>query len=212
MKNGAKIHLSAQEMELVTNKEWLFLKRSILGKMEAFLGQLHGKFSEMMEEEKFMFDNELKNQGGKISKGENYKGLPYMILDFPAKFSRNNIFAVRTMFWWGNFFSISLHLSGKYLLENSNSKECFSFLKDKQFYIHSGVDEWDHDLNEPGYMPVNDLAYEQFIKISKKDYFKISRKINLDQVDYNSKLFEISFRDLMNFVTISSRQYGEKDL
>ena len=212
MKNGAKIHLSAQEMELVTNKEWLFLKRSILGKMEAFLGELHEMFSEMMEDENFIFDNKLKNQGGKISKGENYKGLPYMILDYPAKFSRNNIFAVRTMFWWGNFFSISLHLSGKYLLEHHNSEECFSFLKEKNFYIHSGVDEWDHDLNETGYMPVGDLEYDQFIKISKNDYFKISKKVELNEFDYVSKFFETAFREIMNFVTISSRLYGEKDL
>ena len=32
----------------------------------------------------------------------------------PAVFSKENIFAIRTMFWWGNFFSISLHVSGKY--------------------------------------------------------------------------------------------------
>ena len=34
MQNGAKIHLSAQEIELITNKEWLFLKPLVHEKME----------------------------------------------------------------------------------------------------------------------------------------------------------------------------------
>ena len=41
---------------------------------------------------------------GKISRGENYRGLPYLILDYPAYFSQKDIFAFRTMFWWGHFF------------------------------------------------------------------------------------------------------------
>ena len=48
----------------------------------------------------------------KIAKGENYLQLPYVLLDYPRCFDKENIFAIRTMFWWGNFFSITLHLSG----------------------------------------------------------------------------------------------------
>ena len=54
------------------------------------------------------------NSSPKISKGENYKGLPWLVLDYPRYFNKEDIFAIRTLFWWGNFFSITLHISGKY--------------------------------------------------------------------------------------------------
>ena len=36
------------------------------------------------------------------------------MLDYPALFKKDEIFALRTMFWWGNFMSITLLLSGGY--------------------------------------------------------------------------------------------------
>jgi hypothetical protein len=212
MMNGAKIHLSTQEMELVTNNEWLFLKRSILQKTEVFFGGLHSHFREIVENENIHLFSGLKSGGGKISKGENYKGLPYMILDYPARFSRDNIFAVRTLFWWGNFFSISLHLSGSYLLQNRNLKEGFLYLRDKGFLIHSGSNEWDHDLNDAGYMPVSQVNFEQFLENSKKDFFKISKKINLNEMGEVQELLEKGFREIIQFSQISSLPGGEKDL
>ena len=212
MKNGAKIHLSAQEMELVTNKEWLFLKRAILEKIDVLLGGIHKKFSEVIGIENIDFINRLKNQGGKISRGENYKGLPYRILDYPASFSREQIFAVRTLFWWGNFFSISLHLSGSYLSPEQNIKKSFSYLKDKQFYIHLGSDQWDHDLDESGYIPISEISFDQFIEISKNDFFKISKKINLNEMDKAQELLETGFHEILDFVKISFHPGGEKVL
>jgi hypothetical protein len=76
---------------------------------------MFGGINEMMKKELASFDHlfgDIQCLNGKISRGENYQLLPYIILDYPSYFSRNNIFAVRTMFWWGNFFSITLHLSG----------------------------------------------------------------------------------------------------
>lgn len=212
MQNGAKIQLSTQEMELVTNKEWLFLKRSILVKMEAFLGSLHRKYSEMMAQENLVFNEKLKNKGGKISKGDNYKGLPYMILDYPAQFSKNHIFAIRTMFWWGNFLSISLHLSGKSHFPNSKNREKFSYLQGSNFYIYSGHDEWNHDLDEENYIALNEIDFNQFQDLLSNKFFKISKKINLSEIDKAPEFLEEGFFELMEFLKISSHPNDEKDL
>ena len=212
MKNGAKIHLSTQEMELLTNKEWLFLKRSILDKIAGFLGGMHNRYSEVIVKENIDLNFLTKNHGGKISKGENYKGLPYMILDYPAQFSRDHIFAVRTLFWWGNFFSISLHVSGNFRPFSLNVKECFSYLKSKEFLINSGTDEWDHDLSESGYLPVSKVEYDQFLEILKNDFFKISKKVYLNELDKAPELLEEGFREIMEFSKISCRQAGGKGL
>ncbi|MEI9808974.1 MAG: hypothetical protein WDO16_14545 [Bacteroidota bacterium] len=72
----------------------------------------------------------------KISKGENYKGLPYLVLDYPRYFEKDNHFAVRSMFWWGNFFSSTLHLSGIYKKKYTSAIEAsFTQLQENDFFI-----------------------------------------------------------------------------
>ena len=51
----------------------------------------------------------------KISKGEKYKGLPWVMLDYPRIFGKEDIMAIGTRFWWGHYFSVTLHLKGGYL-------------------------------------------------------------------------------------------------
>ena len=64
----------------------------------------------------------------KISKGENYNGLPYVMFDYPRFFTKENVFAVRTFFWWANYFSVTLHLKGEY-------KEMFAETIFKKYFI-----------------------------------------------------------------------------
>ena len=51
----------------------------------------------------------------KLSKGENLNGLPYRVMDFPRIFKQEDVFAIRTLVWWGKQISVTLHLKGKYL-------------------------------------------------------------------------------------------------
>jgi hypothetical protein len=133
MSEEAKIHLSALEIELVNNTEWIFTKQKIIKKIYSLFGQLHEVYKAVILKEKEFLPIHIQNKGGKISKGENYNGLPYLILDFPAMYSKENIFAVRTLFWWGNFFSISLHLSGEYCKNLKDFRECLTYLQEKGF-------------------------------------------------------------------------------
>ena len=100
------------------------------------------------------------------------------MLDFPRLFEQDNIFAFRTLFWWGNYFSFTLHLQGKSwkqfrepLLENLSKQ------KKKDVLIYMGEDEWEHDLSNEGYIPyskeLNDI-------IRKQRFLKLSRKIAVD--------------------------------
>lgn len=54
-------------------------------------------------------------------------GQLYLILDYPGMLSTENIFAVRTLFWWGNIFSVSLHLSSKRFNDCKNIYKQFNF-------------------------------------------------------------------------------------
>ena len=46
-------------------------------------------------------ETELKN--GRVFKGEYYRDLPFVTLDFPRIFEKENVFAYRTMFWGVTF-------------------------------------------------------------------------------------------------------------
>ena len=117
----------------------------------------------------------------KISKGENYSGLPYLFLDYPRQSLENNFFFVRTFFWWGNFFSCTLHLANK-------SKEIFkerviqSYSQLKNFHISISDDQWVHHLEETDYRKIGSLTNKEFEVISESfDHIKIAGRHSLTE-------------------------------
>ena len=82
----------------------------------------------------------------KISKGEQYLQMPYRILDCPRIFKGNDIFAVRTMFLWGNYFSVTLHLSGVFLNTFRSKLIAAQQKLPATFYICIHNDQWQHDF------------------------------------------------------------------
>lgn len=182
--NEAKIRLSAKEAELVLNADWILTKNEILKKAKHLLEAL------MEEQQKFIrsckhLPAEIVAIPAKISKGENYKGLPYLVLDHPRHFDKENIFAIRTMFWWGNFFSITLHLSGQYK-KNYEQKISSSYpvLKEQGIYCCVNDDQWEHHFEKENYIIVNELPDTAFRKIiSESSFIKLAKRISLQEWD-----------------------------
>ena len=88
MNPQTKIHLSKLEIKLAQNKEWILTKRSIINKVCKLFGEMHKIYKQIAEQETSLIIDRYKNSGGKISKGENYKELPYVIMDYPALFAK----------------------------------------------------------------------------------------------------------------------------
>ena len=211
MNEEAKIQLSAREMELVNNTEWIFTKQLIIEKVYHLLGQLHHDFKKIIQKEKSFLPELLQKPGGKISKGENYQGLPYAILDYPAIFSKENIFAVRTMFWWGNFFSISLHLSGKSFNDISDFSKAIEFLKKNNFSVSIHENEWHHHFQPSNFININELETEKIKHLKKKKFLKIAKKTDLAEWNSAIEFLEEAFEEIIEFIKISFPG-GEKDL
>lgn len=203
MDDEAKIHLSGLELELVNNTQWIFTKRIIIEKVYHILGELHDHYRKLIKEKKEFLPEAFQKPGGKITKGENYKGLPYLILDYPALFGKENIFAVRTMFWWGNFFSISLHLSGENFKCRENMQQRLDFLKQNNFFICANENEWEHDFHSSNYVSISEMNEQQIIDLGKKDFLKIAKKIELNQWDSATLFLEQSFKEIIEFIKIN---------
>ena len=212
MGRPAKILLSPQEMELVNNTDWILTKHIITKKVFEMFGDLSRIISEEIKPYHYLFPENIKHQSGKISKGENYQLLPYVMLDYPSFFWKNRVFAVRTMFWWGNFFSVTLHLSGEHKEKYfSNSADAFLFLQKNSFFICVNDDEWQHHFKDDNYFFAKDISLEQFEKINEKKFCKISKKIPLIKWNDAEEFIIHSFREIMEFLSLNYPG-GKKDL
>ena len=179
--NRAKIQLSEEELGLVQNAEWLLTKNRIIAKVYEMFGFLISDVQLMLSGNPIL-SSEIFASSPKISKGENYRGLPYVMLDYPRCFGKSDIFAIRTMFWWGNFFSTTLHLKGTYKNELAPMlQKNLSVLADHHLFLSVDTDEWRHDFEPDNYVPiVHNQAAIFADNLLKKDFCKVAGKIGLN--------------------------------
>lgn len=173
-----KIILSKSEQAKVMDVEWILTKHRIIEKVRLLLQQqLEGIKAEFLKHPQILSE-EIKNCRPKISKGENYQQLPFLILDYPATFSKVDIFALRTFFWWGNSISIHLLLSGKYLQQFK--EPVFERLKKMpdEFYICKHQTAWEHHFEPENYMRINENHLAEMIN-KDQNFLKIALKFSL---------------------------------
>lgn len=169
-------HLSDYEMRLVADAEILLAKNRIIQKVCNLFAQLGEEYirygAAYLEEEAAAIPP-------KISKGEQYMGLPFVLLDYPRVFKKHNFFAVRTMFWWGHYFSIHLHLSGSYQLRFAKAlRTAMSNGLLRDWYIGVNTDEWQHHFEPENYVQVE---YEENYIFEDRRFIKLAKKIPLSE-------------------------------
>lgn len=198
----AKIRLSEKEMQLVTNADIILTKNEILQKVFQLLGFLQKKQTQFLKENASHFLLEKMSISPKISKGENYKGLPYLILDHPRIFEKKDIFAIRSMFWWGNFFSITLHLSGKYKEQFAGKIiSSFKILQKHKYYYCNNEDAWQHHFDTGNYELIDRLKDSDIEKnVLNKPFLKISKKIALTQWETADEILFSYFKQLIEIL------------
>jgi hypothetical protein len=173
----SKIRLSSTEMELMQNAEIVLTKNRILEKVKTLLEEVQKEQIDFIKSHHL--NNEIFKVSPKISKGENYLGLPYLILDYPRHSSENNFFFIRTLFWWGNFFSCTLHLANR-SKENFREDIIQSYSRLKNFYMSVSENQWVHHLEETDYRKIDSLTKEEFAVICESfDHIKIAGRHSL---------------------------------
>src|SRR4030095_2674077 len=162
----AKIRLSPEEKALINRTDWILTKNNLIGKVNQLLSELQS--SQVLALQGIPgISKEIVSSSPKISKGENYKGLPWLILDYPRLFAKESFFAIRTLFWWGNFFSTTLHVSGTYkdaYLQKIIGS--FAHLQEQNFYVCINNDEWQHHFEKDNYRGVEELSLSEFEAIA----------------------------------------------
>ena len=185
MIHQTKIQFLPAEMELVSSPDIILTKNAILQKIKSFFDEVQVKQNEILEKYSSQLPEEVLKISPKISRGENYKGLPWLVLDNPRHFQHNNIFAIRTMFWWGNFFSVTLHLSGNNKAELlTKISGHFSFLGENDFFVYTGNKEWEHDIDPNSYKRISSLNKDELEQlITENSFLKLAVKFPIDSLE-----------------------------
>lgn len=147
MQNGANVSLSPLEWELVCNPSWIYAKNNIIQKVYALFGSLSNAYRSVLTQA--ALPEAVLLPAPKIARGEQYNGLPYVMLDYPRFFTRDDVCALRTFFWWGHSFSVTLHLKGAY--QHRYRQRIQNALSDAAFadaWLFTGTDEWMHHVDE----------------------------------------------------------------
>jgi len=199
----SKLTFSEEEFEALRNRRFFELKKSVTASiMNEFSFLEESIRSEAGKKENA--DLSLPPTSGKIFRGENYKGFPYIVLDFPRAFSSRDVFAFRSMFWWGTGFSFTLHLQGESLerhrealLKNGESLRGAGFL----FCINSTP--WEYHFGDDNYVSLDDFTGEELDeRLRKATFIKLCRKLESEQypeiISYGTESFVLLMQQLRN--------------
>ena len=177
--------LNSKDLALLKDRDLFLRKRELADKINS----LFGNCIEIIRGELNIYNEilplEISSSSPKITKGENYLGFPWTILDYPRYFDKDAIFALRLLCWWGNNFSITLHLSGTYA--DKYSSHLFSKwekLRETDLLICVNEDPWQHHHEGDNYMRIKDCEndsnfYEDIAK--RTGFIKICSIIPLEQ-------------------------------
>jgi hypothetical protein len=166
-----------KELQIIRDREFLLTKSVAISKTHELLVGVQSELRKSVHESDLKSIIGKNQLSGKISKGENYRRLPYMVLDYPAIFSKEDIFAYRTMFWWGNFFSCTLHLQGSFLLRyrkhlSANIEQLAS--RDTFICVNSSPWEYHYEADNYKLLQLSDLDV-----MNRHPFLKISKRIEL---------------------------------
>ena len=192
-------NLTSKELKTLHNTDFFLVKASATKKIEHLFAEVRDEIKSAIEENKIVFPKEVDATNGKIFRGENYQGLPYLVLDYPKHFSKDSVFAFRTMFWWGNFFSCTLHLQGKGLEHLTDPIPTFPKGQPKVanevratsatlplwgrwrgsgVYICVNNNPWQYHYKKDNYLSIDKLSDSEIKKmLLESKFIKLSRKI-----------------------------------
>ena len=171
---NSSFKLTNKEFELILDKKYPLLKKNAIDKIQH---HLHGIGEELSLN--ILITNLLHSNSYKISKGENYMHLPYLVLDLPKIEGNNFPILCRTMFWWGKYFSLNVLIrkdaydmaTFEKKLRNNNPPGIYILLNDKL---------WQQDLDSNDYKKITDWSEKINIKGA---YLKLSIKHSIADME-----------------------------
>jgi hypothetical protein len=196
MLQDTKKQLSGFQLDVLKDTRFYDTKKEVVAVLSAHLHDLQLALSECWKESDL--HRHYPSPAPKIFKGENYRGYPYINLDFPRVFGTDTIFAFRTMAWWGNPFSFTLHLQGKAYAEKAGRLiKNLDRLNGKGYFICVNASPWEYHFGRDNYVPVEQRVPD-LNPGDESAFIKLSRRLNLDDYLDIVTFGTETFRELMD--------------
>jgi len=178
-----EIEFSHQEFQHLSDHQFFDVKASITSKVLLLFSRIEERIKSELNISSFDLPVRVTTTSGKISKGENYLNSPYIVLDYPRLFSKEDIFAYRTIFWWGHYFSNAFILGGlSYHRYFSRLLEITGELKKKDWHLCVYRSPWKLEPLPWNYIQFSRLSNEEIRSyLQKYSFVKIARIYSLDQ-------------------------------
>ena len=175
--------LTPDELSAISNKESLLTKVAAIKKIKDHFATIRDALKERAD--KLTFPPTVDTDLGKISQGEFYLDLPFIVLDYPKLFTDESVFTCRTMFWWGNFFSFTLHLAGDELDKARTALTTnINNLSGTDTYLCVNDTPWEYHYEPDNYKPLDDFDDAALNEhVSDRSFIKLSRKTELSRFD-----------------------------
>jgi hypothetical protein len=175
-----KLEFSEPGFRLLTAREPWDERRALVEQLSVWLGHA---LVDLKQRHNAAFTSLVPDAAlnGKITRGDNHQGFPYLLLDYPNHFSKDDILAARNMIWFGNGFHCTLHVRGNDLVSrvlNNLEKQTH-----ENFFICTNVHEWIHDVNENDWISAAHLTEATRNDIHQRGWIKLGRQLNLHQPD-----------------------------
>ena len=165
------------DLDVLCNTDFLLRKSKLIDQLRELLAKTRLALQHEIKLKPAILPGEVDLNHGKISRGENYEHLPYLVLDFPAFFDKQNIFAFRTMFWWGHFFSFTWHLQGKYWMQYRTEFASRFETLPSDLFICVNDTPWSYHYRSDNYVSLHKVTRQEIMEFP---FLKISRKIPIE--------------------------------
>jgi hypothetical protein len=159
--------LTKHELDFISDAELMLLKQKLIRKLGHEL-EVVGKRIQQQH-----YHNS--NLQHKVTKGENYLGQPYLVLDVPQLKAKEISGKMRLMFWWGHYFSLQF-----FFTVTENSYHLIKQLNTPDLFIFIGKDLFNNDLSHEDFVTLDKLTKQQLDGLPTS---KICRTISLNRFD-----------------------------
>lgn len=181
------------------DRQWILTKQQITGKIYDLLGDQ----VPVIESALGGLEKQVpgwQRVSAKIYRGESYRHFPYVMLDYPRLYAGEDALAIRTLFWWGHYVSVSLQLSGKYkrLFTEQEGTEA----ETSNWVLWASESPWEHDLDAFAVVDWNKAHKEACCQLMQQQSFiKLTTRLSLENWSMWDKQLEEAYRQIAAWIS-----------
>lgn len=178
----APVRLTDQERRLLQDTTFFPSKAAIAEKVKHWLMELRDALSREMETGRFLMPDGTDVRQGQLVKGEHLLDFPYHYLDCPKYFSQGEMFAYRTLVWWGHDVVFALILQGHHLERyKANLLAAYDQLADRELSLLMTDTPWEWRRDDTYLLPLR-LDNRAVVEgaLAGRPFLKLHRHVSFD--------------------------------